>query len=220
MGVLGLTGRLESCGGVGLCAFVWNLSVGKSGILSTVLPSHWMTGADKDLLERMLQGDQDAFTALYRRRQPSVYRFALQMTGSVTIAEDLTQETFLTLLRVAGRYDSARGTVAAFLYGIARNLLLRSREPDSEALLDEISGGEDLLGDLARRETIEQVRRAVLSLPGPFREVVVLCDLGEASYEEAAAALDCPVGTVRSRLSRARAMLAQKLSAVRGTCNV
>ena len=179
-----------------------------------------MTGADKDLLERMLQGDQDAFTALYRRRQPSVYRFALQMTGSVTIAEDLTQETFLTLLRVAGRYDSARGTVAAFLYGIARNLLLRSREPDSEALLDEISGGEDLLGDLARRETIEQVRRAVLSLPGPFREVVVLCDLGEASYEEAAAALDCPVGTVRSRLSRARAMLAQKLSAVRGTCNV
>ena len=178
-----------------------------------------MTGADQDLLERMLQGDQDAFTALYRRRQPSVYRFALQMTGSVAIAEDVTQETFLTLLRVAGRYDAARGTVAAFLYGIARNLLLRRREPDSETVADEISGSEDLLGDLTRRETIEQVRRAVLSLPGPFREVVVLCDLGEASYEEAAAALDCPVGTVRSRLSRARTMLAQKLTAVRGTCN-
>jgi RNA polymerase sigma-70 factor (ECF subfamily) len=179
-----------------------------------------MTGTEKDLLERMLHGDEDAFTALYRRRQPAVYRFALHMTGSVTIAEDVTQETFLTLLRVAKRYDAARGSVAAFLYGIARNLLLRSREPDSEAVVEDLSGGEDLLGDLTRRETIEHVRRAVLSLPGPFREVVVLCDLGEASYEEAAAALDCPVGTVRSRLSRARAMLAQKLSVVRGTCNV
>jgi RNA polymerase sigma-70 factor, ECF subfamily len=184
-----------------------------------------MTGSEKDLLERMLRGDQDAFTALYRRRQPAVYRFALHMTGSVTIAEDVTQETFLALLTVAKRYDAARGSVAAFLYGIARNLLLRrfraaGDEPESEAVVEDLSGGEDLLGDLTRRETIEHVRRAVLSLPGPFREVVVLCDLGEASYEEAAAALDCPVGTVRSRLSRARAMLAQKLTVVRGTCNV
>ncbi len=184
-----------------------------------------MTGTEKDLLERMLQGDEDAFAALYRRRQPAVYRFALHMTGSVAVAEDVTQESFLALLTVGKRYDAARGSVAAFLYGIARNLLLRrfraaGDEPDSEAVVEELSGGEDLLGDLTRRETIEQVRRAVLSLPGPFREVVVLCDLGEASYEEAAAALDCPVGTVRSRLSRARAMLAQKLTAVRGTCNV
>ena len=184
-----------------------------------------MTGTEEELLERMLRGDEEAFTALYRRRQPAVYRFALQMTGSVAIAEDVTQETFLALMRVAKRYDAARGTVGAFLYGIARNLLLRrfsgsGREPESEGVMEDVSGGEDLLGDLTRRETIDQVRRAVLSLPGAFREVVVLCDLGEASYEEAAAALDCPVGTVRSRLSRARAMLAQKLVAVRGTCNV
>jgi RNA polymerase sigma-70 factor (ECF subfamily) len=183
-----------------------------------------MTGTEKELLERMLRGDEEAFAALYRRRQPAVYRFALQMTGSVAIAEDVTQETFIALLRVAKRYDAARGSVGAFLYGIARNLLLRrfsagEREPDSEAT-EEIAGGEDLLGDLTRRETIDQVRRAVISLPGAFREVVVLCDLGEASYEEAAAALDCPVGTVRSRLSRARAMLAQKLISVRGACHV
>ena len=69
-----------------------------------------------------------------------------------------------------------------------------------------------LLDDLARRETVEQVRCAVLSLPPVYREAVVLCDLEEASYEEAAVALDCPVGTVRSRLSRARAMLAEKLA--------
>jgi len=70
---------------------------------------------------------------------------------------------------------------------------------------------EDLLEDLTRRESIEQVRQAVLSLPPVFREAVVLCDLQDSSYEDAAVALDCPVGTVRSRLSRGRAMLVRKL---------
>jgi RNA polymerase sigma-70 factor (ECF subfamily) len=89
------------------------------------------------------------------------------------------------------------------------------RRPDAELeYLDEIAGPEDVLEDLTRRESIEQVRKAVLSLPPVFREVVVLCDLQDSSYEDAAAALDCPVGTVRSRLSRGRAMLAKKLRGV------
>ena len=67
---------------------------------------------------------------------------------------------------------------------------------------------------------MDQVWRAVLSLPPAYREAVVLCDLGDASYEEAAAALECPIGTVRSRLNRARAILAQKLGAALGVCNV
>lgn len=173
-----------------------------------------MTGADHELLERALGGDEAAFTALYRRRQAAVYRFGLHMSGSVAVAEDVTQETFLVLLTDGKRYDAARGPVAAFLYGIARNLVMRrlTRETTAEFAGDLTADG-DLLGDLTRRETIEHVRRAVLSLPAPYREAVVLCDLGESSYEEAAIALDCPVGTVRSRLSRARAMLAQKLRA-------
>ena len=86
------------------------------------------------------------------------------------------------------------------------------RRPGAEMeITEECAGPEDLLEDLTRRESIEQVRQAVLSLPPVFREVVVLCDLQDSSYEEAAAALDCPVGTVRSRLSRGRAMLARKL---------
>src|SRR4029077_7848542 len=87
------------------------------------------------------------------------------------------------------------------------------KERTAEPLGEEFAGGEDLLDDLTRRETVEQVRRAVLSLPEAYREAVVLCDLENASYEDAAAALECPVGTVRSRLSRGRAMLAQKLAA-------
>jgi RNA polymerase sigma-70 factor (ECF subfamily) len=77
---------------------------------------------------------------------------------------------------------------------------------------EEYARGEDLLDDLTRRETVEQVRRAVLSLPEAYREAVALCDLENTSYEEAAAALECPVGAVRSRLSRGRALLAQKLA--------
>jgi RNA polymerase sigma-70 factor (ECF subfamily) len=173
-----------------------------------------MIETDAALLEQALTGAEDAFTALYRRRQGGVYRFALQMTGSTAIAEDVTQETFLSLLLHGTRYDEARGTVASFLYGIARNQVMRrlDRNPAAEMdIAEECAGPEDVLEDLTRRESIEQVRQAVLSLPPVFREVVVLCDLQDSSYEEAATTLDCPVGTVRSRLSRGRAMLVRKL---------
>jgi RNA polymerase sigma-70 factor (ECF subfamily) len=175
---------------------------------------------EQELLERSLAGDENAFTALYRQRQGSIFRFALQMTGSVEVAEDVTQETFLALLVAGRRYDASRGTFTAFLYGIARNQVLRRIAGRKHDPLEEQQGGEDPLEDLTRRETVDQVRRAVLSLPPAYREAVVLCDLGDASYEEAAAALECPIGTVRSRLNRARAMLAQKLGAALGVCNV
>ncbi|HEV2200403.1 MAG TPA: sigma-70 family RNA polymerase sigma factor [Bryobacteraceae bacterium] len=172
---------------------------------------------DNDLLRGMLAGDEESFAALYVRRQGAVYRFALHMTGSAPFAEDVAQETFLALLNSGRRFDPSRGSLVSFLYGIARNLVLRRLGKDRgepTALADEPACDEDLLDDLTRRETIGQVRRAVISLPHSYREVVVLCDLENATYEEAAAALDCPVGTVRSRLSRGRAMLAQKLEKV------
>jgi RNA polymerase sigma-70 factor, ECF subfamily len=176
-----------------------------------------MMATDAALLEQALTGAEDAFTALYRRRQGGVYRFALQMTGSTAIAEDVTQEAFLALLLHGTRYNEARGTVTSFLYGIARNLVMRRLDRRASVdveITEECAGPEDLLEDLTRRESIEQVRQAVLSLPPVFREVVVLCDLQDSSYEDAAEALECPVGTVRSRLSRGRAMLARKLRGV------
>jgi RNA polymerase sigma-70 factor (ECF subfamily) len=175
--------------------------------------------SDHELLLMMLAGDEDAFTALYRRRQAPVYRFALQMTGNVVIAEDVTQEVFMALLSKAAKYDAARGSLASFLYGIARNLVLRRLEKDRSAEIEDYASTEDVLEDLTRRESIENVRRAVLSLPLVYREAVVLCDINDTSYEEAAQVLDCPIGTVRSRLSRGRSMLAQKLrpAAVRST---
>jgi RNA polymerase sigma-70 factor, ECF subfamily len=170
--------------------------------------------SDEQLIEGMLRGDEESFAALYRRRNGPVYRFALHMSGDSAVAEDVTQEVFLALLEGGRRFDPERGTLLSFLYGIARNRVLRRLEAKpSEDLEAAVAAAaeDDLLDDLTRRETIEQVRRAVLSLPPLYREAVVLCDLESASYEEAAAALECPVGTVRSRLSRARALLAQKL---------
>jgi RNA polymerase sigma-70 factor (ECF subfamily) len=172
-----------------------------------------MEESESELLRRMLDGDEGAFTALYRLRQGGVYRFALQMTGSVVIAEDITQEVFLTLIERSGKFDPSRGTLASFLFGIARNMVLRRLGKDrATEEIEDSARDEDLLEDLTRRETIEQVRRAVLSLPAAYREVVVLCDLQDLDYQDAAAALGCPVGTVRSRLNRGRTMLAQKLT--------
>jgi RNA polymerase sigma-70 factor, ECF subfamily len=180
-----------------------------------------MIPADQELLERALEGDEGAFAALYRLRQGAVYRFALHMSGSAAVAEDVTQDTFLELLKAGRRYDAARGTLRSFLFGVARNFAMRRiGRVREEPLEEDATDSADVLGDLTRRETVEQVRCAVLTLPAAYREAVVLCDLEDASYEEAAVALDCPVGTVRSRLSRARAMLAKKLGGVRGTCHV
>ncbi len=166
---------------------------------------------DEVLLTRLKGGDETAFTLLYRRRQGAIYRFALHMTGDLVVAEDVTQEVFLALLSGLAKYDEARGSLTAFLFGVARNKLLKRLGSHKEVAAEDCAIEEDLLEDLLRRETVDRVRRAVVSLPASYREVVVLCDLEEASYEDAALALDCPVGTVRSRLNRGRAMLAQKL---------
>jgi RNA polymerase sigma-70 factor (ECF subfamily) len=182
------------------------------------------TLSDNELLQLMRSGDESAFVTLYRRRHGNIYRFALRMSGSEVIAEDVTQDVFLTLVSGNGHYDATRGTFTAYLYGIARNQVLRRIEKDRPFLpLNDDYEGEvtvspeglvsitDPLGDLTRREKIESVRQAVLALPPHYREVVVLCDLHEMSYVETAEALGCAVGTVRSRLHRARALLIDKL---------
>ncbi len=183
--------------------------------------------SDRDLLRSAQDGDEESFAALYRRRQGSVYRFALQMSGRPTVAEEVTQEVFLAVIREAGRFDPERGSFLSYLFGIARNHVLRHLERDRWYVQiedDAESDGagwtarEDTLGDLTRCETIESVRQAVLSLPRNFREVVVLCDLHEQSYGEAASALGCAVGTVRSRLHRARGMLLEKMKAAKRAC--
>ena len=183
-----------------------------------------MTAAETDdeLLIRIHSGDEQAFVSLYRRRQGAIFRFALHMSGSEAVAEDITQEVFLAVIRDPFGYDPTRGTLSGYLFGIARKLVLRNLERrrmdvalDSdleEAALPELAVDDDALADLTHREGLDALRRAVWALPRRYREVVVLCDLEEVEYAEAAAALGCPIGTVRSRLHRARALLLEKLN--------
>jgi RNA polymerase sigma-70 factor (ECF subfamily) len=175
---------------------------------------------DEQLLALALNGNEDAFTALYRRRQGPVYRFALHMSASPQVAEEVTQEVFLFLLQRGRDFDPERGALAAYLFGVARNYVRRAMEKsytesavttpaedDDPALVTEI----DPLQNIARHQTSKAVWKAVLSLPEHYREVVVLCDLQELSYADAAAALGCALGTIRSRLHRAHEMLVRKL---------
>ena len=180
---------------------------------------------DEQLLRLMRAGDEDAFTTLYRRRQGGIYRFVLGISGSAPLAEDVTQEVFMALIQDNRGYDPARGSVAAYLLGIARHHALRFLKRDRTYVsIPEAEGGsvdsgrlaasshEDPHSVMSRRETIHSVQLAILSLPGHYREAVVLCDLNEISYEDAASVLGCSVGTVRSRLHRGRALLIQKLT--------
>jgi RNA polymerase sigma-70 factor, ECF subfamily len=212
---------------------IWNLSAlreeslskadaDRCNLLMLESPSH----SDSDLLRLLIGGDEGAFLEFYRRNQGAVYRFALQMSGKTEIAEEVTQEVFVVVMKAAQRYDSQRGSVAAFLYGIARNFVLRALERErpyvnvlddpgdyAGQLAREAVAEQDILADLTHHERLETLRKAVLALPPVYREVVVLCDLHERDYADAADALGCAIGTVRSRLHRARALLAEKMRA-------
>jgi RNA polymerase sigma-70 factor (ECF subfamily) len=148
------------------------------------------------------------------------------MTGSAWAAEEVVQDIFMTLVREPKKYDPQRGALGAFLYGIARNRVMKQLERAPRELPLEDSDGTCRANSFATdpmtpahwaelRERREQVRTAVLELPFEFREAIVLCELEEMSYEEAARVLDCPVGTIRSRLHRGRALLLAKLEMLR-----
>src|SRR4029453_3966594 len=136
--------------------------------------------SDTQLLQAMRSGDEKAFSLLYRRRQPAIYRFALQMCGSTALAEDVTQEVFIVLIRDRHAFDAQRGSLSSFLFGVARNQLLRRLQRERfyapmEPMSDESAESNECpVEKFSRNETIESVRKAVLSLPERYREVVVL----------------------------------------------
>lgn len=179
--------------------------------------------SDAELLELAVAGEEKAFVLLYERLKVSIFRYAFYMTNSKTAAEEVTQELFIALLKNAKRYQASQGEVSAFAFGIARNLVRRVRRrerayealPSQDALekLSRFGAGEPeiLPAQMIRDQTVERVQAAISSLPDRYRQVVVLCDLCELAYAEAASRLRCPVGTVRSRLNRAHSLLARKL---------
>jgi RNA polymerase sigma-70 factor (ECF subfamily) len=197
---------------------------------------------DVELLRRLASGDEDAFLEFYRRHQGGLYRYAMHMCGSPEAAADVVQDTFMTLIRQVRRFDEEKGAPAAFLFGIARNHLRKLREKEGRYVpladefgrehsieLGEAAGhangnghsrgaaghAEGVVESLERAEVVKLLRETVLTLPDHYRDPVTLCDLEGKSYSEAASLLSCPVGTVRSRLNRARSILIEKLRPAR-----
>lgn len=178
--------------------------------------------SDAELLELSLAGDEDAFLLLYGRLKGPVFRYAFFMTNSNTAAEEVVQEVFISLLKSGKRYRPAQGDLPGFVFGIARNLIRRLKKRErlyeelpGDEVLEKISarqpGTDELAAQVMRYEGIERIRTAIASLPDHYRQTIVLCDLCELTYIEAASRLKCAVGTVRSRLNRAHELLAQKL---------
>jgi RNA polymerase sigma-70 factor, ECF subfamily len=172
---------------------------------------------DEKLLRDMLAGDERAFAELYRRRHREVYRFAFGMSRSVALAQDVTQDVFLRVLEGASRYDAAKGSVRAWLLGCARHVVLdrlraESRWRSEPVDLQEPSAPCTSEESVFVQQRLARLHAAILGLPIEYREALVLCEIAELSYAESAAALGCPIGTVRSRLHRARAQLAARLA--------
>jgi len=178
------------------------------------LLSHLESLNEGALLLRLQAGEEGAFELLYGRHQPRIYRYALRMCGSPEMADDVVQEVFLGLIRGARGYDSKAGPLGSYLYGMARNLLFRQLGVTGGVELEEDSAvvENDPLEGLHQARQVERVRAALNALPAHYREVVVLCDMEEMSYADVAELLGVALGTVRSRLHRARGLLMERLT--------
>jgi len=188
------------------------------------------TAAQADISEC----DNQAFLAIYDRYSRTIYRFLVHMTGSLTIAEDLTQEAFVVILEIMSGekqlgFDPEKGTLEGYLLGIARNLARRElrkgrRLVSLEGMLDLSIGNEtnelltgngrisdESLAVVVARAELRSLYRAILELPTHYREVLVLCSLQEKSYKDAATLLQVTEGTIASRMNRAKGLLAAKM---------
>ena len=173
---------------------------------------------DATLLRRARKGNESAFSELFGRYQRRLYQYAARMCGRAA-ADDVVQDTFLALLK-AERFDVSKGTVGGYLFGIARHHVIRHLEKQGASLIETLDTGELSVAAFAenpfdillREQTVAAVREAVESLAPLYREVIVLCDLQEMDYAFVADVIQCPIGTVRSRLHRARALLSRNLT--------
>jgi RNA polymerase sigma-70 factor (ECF subfamily) len=174
---------------------------------------------DAALIESLARGSREALSQIYRLHGKRVFRAAYQHASSREMAEEVTQETFLLLLREPGKFDPARGELGAFLAGVARQLARRALSRTQAA--DPVKWDEnaspvdpavaDILDDMIARQEYQRLHEAIGTLPEPYRQTLVLHHLEGLTYDEVAERLGCPVGTIRSRLARARELLARKL---------
>ena len=180
-----------------------------------------MTTSDADLLPQCRRGDEAAWRELVTRHTRRVFGLAYRFTGRVDEAEDLTQEVFVKVYQTLDRYREADGPFQGWLIAVARNHAIDHyrrrkqerlhRDLDPEVLESLPARGEHPVASLEREERIQLVHRGLRALPPDLRLPLILCDLQGLPYEEIAATLQIPLGTVKSRINRARLELARRL---------
>jgi RNA polymerase sigma-70 factor, ECF subfamily len=175
-------------------------------------------GDDAEHVAELVAGNGGALRPLYERHGRALLRFSAAMCRSRQVAEDLVHDTFVELMREPANFDPARGSVFAYLCGVLRHRISHHYRQQRRwvALVDDDSAepvheADSAADEIARSELTAAFRLAMLELPLPHREVIALCDLEELPYSTVASILACPVGTVRSRLHRARALLTIRL---------
>ncbi len=170
-------------------------------------------------MARCRAGDEHAWGELVARHTRRVFNIAYRFTGRVEEAEDLTQEIFVKIYQNLGRYRVGDGALPAWIATVSRHAAIdRYRRRRDERLHDDPevlallpAPGDTPAHAVERAETVRLVHAGLRALPRELREVLVLCDLQEASYDEAARLLGVPLGTVKSRLNRGRLELAKRL---------
>jgi RNA polymerase sigma-70 factor (ECF subfamily) len=179
-----------------------------------------LTESDDDLLQGCRAGSQAAWKELVSRHTRRVFALAYRFTGRVDEAEDLTQEIFVRVYQSLDHFQE-RGSFSAWLLVVARNQAIdhyrsvreeRLRRGGGTDALEAIASQADgPLRSLEREERVSLVRKGLRSLPRELREALILCDLEELPYDEIAALLKVPLGTVKSRINRGRLELAKRL---------
>ena len=180
-----------------------------------------LSTSDVDLLPRCRTGDEDAWRELVTLHTRRVFGLAYRFTGRVDEAEDLTQEVFIKVYRTLDRYREADGPFPGWLMTVARNhaidhyrrrkqdMLRRAEDP---RILESAPAREEHpITGIERQERARLVHRGLRALPPDLRLPLILCDLQGLPYDEIASTLQVPLGTVKSRINRARLELAKRL---------
>jgi RNA polymerase sigma-70 factor, ECF subfamily len=184
-----------------------------------------LTDIEGDLVGRCRRGDETAWRELVARHTRRVFGIAYRFVGRVDEAEDLTQDIFVKVFQSLDRYRESDGAFSTWVGTVARNHAIdqyrrrreeRARRIEDPAVLDTVADGqESALRTLEREDVKRLVHRGLRALPPDLREPLVLCDLQGLSYDEVAAALQIPLGTVKSRINRGRVELARRLMSAR-----
>jgi len=176
---------------------------------------------DHRLVARVRAGDEQALARLYDRYSGLVFGLARKVTGSVAVAEEVTQEVFVHFWEHSDRFDADRGSLRAYLGSIThrrsvdavrRDTRRSAREARDQNEGSAVASTVDLADRAAARDLADRVRRAVAMLPAEQREAIELAYFGGCTFRDVAARLGIPEGTAKSRLRLALAKLANFLS--------